>query len=407
MARNATTDADGTNLSFPAFATAHSHAFQRALRFQTERAGEPGSFWSWRDKMYSLAQSLCPESIYDLSRLAFAELAMSGVAAVGEFHYVHHQPDGTPYEDRTIMADAVIRAARDVGIQIALLRVLYHRGGHGIAAGPHQERFCDPDVETVVSDAEKLASRFASDSGVAVGLAPHSIRAVPGNWISAANNVAREKKWPLHMHVAEQKRELEECVKEYGQTPVAWLADNGVLGAHFTAVHATHLTEGEVTMLGKSGSSVCVCRTTERNLGDGLCNARGLFAAGARICVGTDSHSSSDAFEEMRAIELDERSRTESRCVAADADALLLAGTQNGYRSIFLDGSKDRLQLHKGVSIAGANEKSMTDALVFAGHSGLVERLSVQGKTVVKDGEVENLSEIVTRYEARLREIFS
>src|SRR5262249_54481222 len=183
--------------------------------------------------MYALALSLTPESIYAASLVAFRELARAGVRTVGEFHYVHHQADGTPYSVRTALADAVIRAARAEGLRIALLRVAYHRAGPGRAAEPGQARFCDATVDAVLADVDTLRAKYASDPNVKVGLAPHSVRAVPPTWLGPLADYARAHDLPLHMHVAEQPREVEECVLETKKRPVELLAEHGLLSARF------------------------------------------------------------------------------------------------------------------------------------------------------------------------------
>jgi formiminoglutamate deiminase len=310
---------DGRTLVLPAFATAHSHAFQRAMRGRAQRRGASArdDFWSWRGVMYDIAERLDPESIHAISRIAYRELARAGVATVGEFHYVHHQPGGVPYDDRTVLADAVIAAAKAEGLRIALLRVAYHRAGPGREAEPMQRRFCDPDPEAVLRDVDALRARYASDPDVRIGLAPHSVRAVPPAWLSPLAEYARLHGLPLHMHVAEQRREIDECVAETGKRPVELLADAGVLGPTFCAVHATHLLAHEAKLLGAAASFACICATTERDLGDGLPDMTALRAARVRLCTGVDSHVLTDPFEDMRALEGLERLRTESRVTFA------------------------------------------------------------------------------------------
>jgi formimidoylglutamate deiminase len=305
---------DGT-LRLPALATAHSHAFQRALRGRAQRPIVPAAddFWTWRSAMYELAASLTPESIHAISLVAFRELARAGVRTVGEFHYVHHQPDGTPYDDRTLLADAVILAAREAKLRIALLRVAYHRAGPGRAPEPGQRRFCDPTVDDVLRDVDTLRARHAADADVVVGLAPHSVRAVPPAWLAPLSEYAASCKMPLHMHVAEQVREVDECVAETGRRPVELLADNGVLSERFVAVHATNLAPNEAQLLGAAKAFACICPTTERDLGDGLGDLAGLASAGVRLCTGVDSYVLVDPIEDLRALETHERLRTRTR----------------------------------------------------------------------------------------------
>ncbi|MFT3769400.1 MAG: formimidoylglutamate deiminase [Minicystis sp.] len=301
-------------LILPALATAHSHAFQRALRGDTQRPGPDGTddFWSWRTAMYRLADALTPESIHAISLVAYRELYRAGVRTVGEFHYVHHQPGGQPYEDRTILAEAVIQAARDAGLRIALLRVIYARAGAGRAPEGAQRRFCDPDLDRALADVDTLRARYEDAADVRIGVAPHSVRAVPPEWLRPiADHAGRDL--PLHMHVAEQPAEISACVAETGRRPVELLADHGVLGPRFVAVHATHLAAHEPRLLGEAGAFACLCPTTERDLGDGLPDVGALRAAGVRLCAGVDSHVITDPLEDLRGIDLGERLRTQRR----------------------------------------------------------------------------------------------
>jgi formimidoylglutamate deiminase len=381
---------EGERIILPGLATAHSHAFQRGLRGRTQRRASGGdSFWSWRGLMYHLAEGLDPERIYELSRRAYEELARAGVTAVGEFHYVHHQVDGTPYHDRTVLAQAVIAAARDVGLRIALLRVLYQRAGQGREPEGAQRRFADASLDDALADVDALAAQYTAVPEVVVGVAPHSVRAVSRAWIGEAARFARERGMPFHMHVAEQRRELVECTAEHGVPPVRMLAEDGVLGDRFVAVHATHLEADEVAALGAARAFVCICRTTERDLGDGLCDAAALVEAGARLCTGVDSHALSDPFEEARAIELDDRSRAEARHVAAEATALLEAASASGYAAIGMAGleGEDRVELDAGdPALADAEDAYLDDHVVFAAGPRAVARVEVAGRVVVDRG---------------------
>ncbi|MBX3275173.1 MAG: formimidoylglutamate deiminase [Sandaracinaceae bacterium] len=367
----------------PGLATAHSHAFQRALRGRAQRAR--GSFWSWRGLMYELASRVSPDDVHALSRFAFAELARAGVTAVGEFHYLHHQPDGTPYAERTALADAVIRAALEVGLRIALLRVIYERPGHGRAPEGAQRRFVDASLDDALGDVEALAARWSGEPRVRVGVAPHSVRAVTLPSIVEAARFAEARAMPLHMHVSEQRREIHECLAEHGARPVRLLADAGVLGPRFVAVHATHLAADEVRALG--GSFACLCRTTERDLGDGLPPTRELVRAGARLCFGVDSHASSDPFEEMRAAELDERSRTERRALL-EAPVLLEAASAGGYAAIGMAGleREDEVALDaRDDALAGARDATLDDAVVFGAGPRAVRSVCVGGAALALD----------------------
>ena len=383
----------GDELHLPGLASAHSHAFQRGLRGLTQRRSPAGmgDFWSWRGLMYHLAEQLSPEDVFRLSRFAFAELALSGVTAVGEFHYLHHQADGTPYADRLELADAVVRAARDVGLRITLLRVLYARAGAGRAPGGAQRRFSDLRVEDGLADVEALAARYAQDPCVAVGVAPHSVRAVPRAWLGEAARFASARALPLHAHVSEQRAELEECRAEHGMTPVRLLSEEGALSARFVAVHATHLEAGEAELMGGAHAFACICRTTERDLGDGLANVASMADCGLRICLGVDSHASSCPFEEARAVELDERTRAEGRVVAAEASALLRAATADGYAALGLDGreAEDEIVLDAhDPALAGAQPDTLDESVVFGAGARAVREVKVAGRDVVHEGQL-------------------
>jgi formiminoglutamate deiminase len=337
--------ADGT-LRLPALATAHSHAFQRALRGRAQRQGAtntsgPGDFWTWRGAMYELASSLTPQSIHGASLVAFRELARAGIRTVGEFHYVHHQPGGVPYDDRTVMADAVILAAKQVNLRIALLRVAYHRAGPVRPAEEAQRRFCDPSVDDVLRDVDTLRARYAGDPAVVVGLAAHSVRAVPPAWLAPLRDYAARHAMPLHMHVAEQSREVDECLAETGRRPVELLADHGVLSERFVAVHATNLLPHEARLVGEARSFVCVCPTTERDLGDGLPDLGALRRAGARFCTGVDSHVLVDPIEDLRALETHERLRTRTRVTFSGSAASANAPAATPAESLWRAGSTE------------------------------------------------------------------
>lgn len=393
----------------PGLATAHSHAFQRALRGRTQRrATRAGTFRGWRDEMYRLVVGLGPDDLYAISRFAYTELAMSGVTAVGEFHYVHHGPGGRPYAERTELADAVIRAARDVGIRICLIRTAYLRAGYQQSAVPAQERFIDPSIDLVMQDLDDLRTRCANDPHVAVAAAVHSVRAVLISDIRTLAAYADEHDIPFHMHVSEQRGELEECRVEHGTTPVALLSNEGVLSSRFVAVHATHLEDAEVSALGDSKSFVCICRTTERDLGDGLPPSSGLLDAGARLCVGVDSHACENAFEEIRAVELDERSRLERRHATAEGRDLLDAATRQGYAACGLEASwrEDHVHLNPDdPSIAAIDPDCAPDAILFGATPRAVKSVVVAGRQIIADGRHAQYEETLELYRKSLKKL--
>lgn len=306
----------GSAALIPGFINAHSHAFQRALRGQTGINHPAGDFWRWRDAMYELAASLDPEALYGISVQAFREMAAAGYTAVGEFHTLHNDPEGRPYPDPGLLASRVIQAALDAGLRITLLNGFYERGGFdGDELAPAQRRFAHGDVASFLGATERLARQFAGEPRVTIGLAPHSVRAVTPESLRAIaewNEVARR---PLHIHLSEQRAEVDACRTAYGRAPIEHAASVGVLGPHTTAVHGTHATAREVALLARSGTRVCICPTTEADLGDGLVPAGDLLRAGVPLCLGSDSQARIDPFEEMRRLEQHERLRTGARNV--------------------------------------------------------------------------------------------
>ena len=246
----------------PGLVNAHSHAFQRVIRGRTEyrTANEKDSFWTWREMMYSAALRLTPEDVYDASRMAFLEMALAGITSVGEFHYLHRAPDGSAYDDPNLMAKEVVRAANDVGLRIALLRVAYARSGYETETNPRQVRFIENDPATYLKNLEQL-ERDLGDLDAArrmawAGVAPHSVRAVPLDFLKEVIAVANGKQLPVHMHVAEQPAEVSACIAEYGRSPVALLATEGLLSERFTGVHVIHVTPKAIRMLAEARAMV-------------------------------------------------------------------------------------------------------------------------------------------------------
>lgn len=325
--------------------------------------------------MYALAASLTPESIRASSLVAFRELGRAGVRTVGEFHDVHHQADGSPYDDRTIMADAVVEAAREAGLRIALLRVAYHRAGPGRPAEPSQRRFCDPHVDDVLRDVEALRARWAGDPDVVIGVAPHSVRSVPPSWLAPLCGHAAKLELPLHMHVAEQPREVEECLAETSRRPVELLYEHGVLSDRFVAVHATNVLPHEAALLGGARAFVCICPTTERDLGDGLPDIGALREAGVRLCTGVDSHVFVDPLEDMRLLETLERLRTRTRVTfrpptGTPAEQLWREGSVNGAAACGFAGAGGEIVIkksHPALQLVGGDD--LLDAIVFGTNS--------------------------------------
>ncbi len=334
--------------------------------------------------MYHLATTLTPESMDRISRVAFAELHAAGVRTVGEFHYIQHQADGTPYAQRTLMSEIVVEAARACGLRVCLLRVAYHRGGPGRDAEPGQRRFCDPDVDAVLRDVDALRAKYAGAPDVRIGVAPHSVRAVPPSWIAPLADYARTHSLPFHMHVAEVAREVDECVAETKKRPMELLADLGVLSDRFCAVHATNVLEHEAKLFGATRAFACICATTERDLGDGLPNLGALRAAGARLCTGIDSHVITDPFDDMRALETHERLRTRTRVTFSPAsrtpaEQLWREGSLEGCAACgFSDTGGDVVIERDHPTLALVADDVLLDAVVFSGGPSLVRRIEAR-----------------------------
>jgi formiminoglutamate deiminase len=376
-------------LTVPGLANAHSHAFHRALRGRTE-AGR-GSFWSWREAMYELAASLDPERYHALARATFAEMALAGLTAVGEFHYLHHGRGGIPYDDPNATGRALLDAAAEAGLRITLLDACYLRGGLGRELQEVQRRFGDGDAGAW---AERVEALGTLGSGARLGAAIHSVRAVDPSSAATVASWAADRNCPLHAHVSEQPAENEVCRGAYGRSPAAVLADAGALSERFTAVHFTHAEEADLALLGGSRGHCCLCPTTERELADGIGRAREIVDAGARLALGSDSHAVIDPFEEMRAVELDQRLSTGERGHHRAAE-LLRAATADGHAAI---GWPEAGRIEPGavadlvtvsldgVRLAGTAPESALESLVFAAGTADVRRVMVGGREVVRDG---------------------
>ena len=374
-------------LTIPGLANAHSHAFQRALRGRTQHGR--GSFWTWREQMYALAERLDPESYLALARATYAEMALAGVTTVGEFHYLHHGPGGVPYADPNEMGRALIAAAGEAGVRITLIDSCYLDGGIGVPPEGAQRRFSDGSAEAWITRVDAL-----DDESVRIGAAIHSMRAVDPEAAATVAAWARERERPLHAHVSEQPAENEACLESYGRTPSALLAEAGALEARFTAVHATHLDAGDVALLGGAGACCCVCPTTERDLADGIGRMRPLVDAGASLAVGSDSHAVIDLFEEARAIELDERLASGERGHHSAVD-LLRAATEGGHRSLgwpeagrlAVDAPADLVSVGlDSVRMAGSEPETVLQTVVFAATAADVRTVIVDGVEIVRDG---------------------
>jgi formiminoglutamate deiminase len=377
-----------TGLTLPGLADAHSHAFHRALRGAAQVGAD--SFWTWRDGMYALAGRLDPDSYLALARATFGEMAQAGITTVGEFHYLHHDRDGTPFADPNEMGRSVIQAALDAGVRLTLLDTCYLHGGIGAAPAGVQQRFADTDVDAWAARIECLESRATARVGAAV----HSIRAVDPSSVEVVAGWAAAHDAPLHAHVSEQPAENDASQAAYGRSPTAVLDDAGALSSRFTAVHATHITDDDAARLGRHAARCCVCPTTERDLADGVTPARRLRRAGVACALGSDSHAVIDLFEEARAVELDERLVTNTRGHHS-ARELLRAATAEGHASLgWADAGRlavgapaDLVTVGlEGVRLAGARPDHLLESVVFAAGAADVTGVVVGGREIVRDG---------------------
>jgi len=389
-------------LVLPGFANTHSHAFHRALRGRTH--GEGGTFWTWRERMYAVASRLDPGTYLALARAAYAEMALAGITAVGEFHYLHHRPDGEPYDDPNAMGLALKEAAAQAGVRLTLLDTCYLAGG--LTADGHvplegtQRRFGDGDagrwaerVDAMRRSRERSPGALVDD--VVVGAAVHSVRAVPREQLAVV--AAALDGWtgdsdpvPVHMHLSEQPAENEACQGFYGMSPTALLRSEQLLGPHATVVHATHLSGDDVATLGASGTTACFCPTTERDLADGIGPARALRDAGAPLSLGSDQHAVIDLFEEARGLEAHERLNTLQRGRFAPAE-LVTAMTSAGHASLGRPRA-GRLEAGAPADLVAVSLDSPRTAgslaaqVVHSATAADVRQVVVGGRTIVQHG---------------------
>ncbi len=376
---------------------AHRHASSPPLTRGTEQSAEraPESFWAWRDVMYAVADRLTPDSYYSLARATYAEMALAGITCVGEFHYVHHAPGGTPYADPNAMGEALVAAAGEAGIRITLLDTAYLSSGlldkhRGQPPNQHQLRFSDGTTEAWA----ERCSLLKEHDHARIGAAVHSVRAVPAGQLATVARWAEERRAPLHVHLSEQTAENDACRAAHGRTPTQLLAEHGVLGPRTTGVHNTHLTEEDIALIGGFGTGTCMCPTTERDLADGIGPAAALRQAGSPLSLGSDSHAVIDLLEEARAMELNERLRTRTRGHWTAA-ALLRAASADGHAALGWD---DAGTLEPGaladfttialdsVRTAGPPPRLGAETAVFAATAADVRHTIVGGRHVVRDG---------------------
>ena len=375
-------------LTLPGLANTHSHVFHRAIRGRAQSG--VADFWAWRDLMYRVAGRLDPDGLYRLAHATYAEMALSGITSVGEFHYLHHDRGGRPYGDPNELGLAVVRAATDAGLRVTLLDTCYLQGDmDGKPLEGAQRRFDDGSWERWAARVEALSGSPMSRVGAAI----HSVRAVPRDVLAPVAALAADRDMPLHVHLSEQPAENQACLERYGLTPTELLDEAGVLSERATAVHATHLTAGDVVGLGGTGTTISMCCTTERDLGDGVGPAVALARAGSPLCVGSDAHVVIDLWEEARAIELDERLVSGSRG-HLHAAQLATALTSSGSASIGWDAGRiEAGRLADLVCVrldsprtAGARSGDVLAHVLFAATAADVDTVVVGGTEVVAEG---------------------
>ena len=388
---------DSLGIIIPGFANAHSHAFQRALAGRTEYRGPAGTdnFWTWRTRMYALAGRIDSAALTAIARQLYAEMLATGYTSVAEFHYLHNEPGTNDVSDA--MFEAVAAAADECGIRLTYVPVLYERAGFDEPEpSPTQRRFA-LSADQLVDHYERVRESCSATLRTAIGV--HSLRAVRAASLEKIAGIAGRDEVPMHVHIAEQQREVDQCLAATGARPVQWLMDRCDVGQNWCLVHATHIDESEIRSLARSGAVVCLCPSTEANLGDGLFPLQPFLEQGGRIAIGSDSHVSINPFEELRWLEYGQRLISQSRNVAAIARpqtgrSLFEAATSGGAAACGHGGAGLEAGAYADLVVldddspmlAGHTARSLLDALVFSGFTLPIDRVMVNGRWVVTDG---------------------
>lgn len=397
-------DRTGAGWALPGVANLHSHAFQRAMAGLAERRGEAGedSFWTWRETMYHFAARFDPDTLRAVAMQLYVEMLEAGYTRVCEFHYLHHAPDGRAYDDPAAMSRALIDAARETGIRLTLLPVLYMTGGFDRRPLAERQRRFAHDVDGYLRLVDAL--RVGEHAALRIGCALHSLRAVPEDAMRAVL-AALPADVRVHVHIAEQTGEVEDCIAVRGARPVQWLLDHADVDARWTLVHATHLDDAEVAGIARSRATVAICPTTEANLGDGLFPLQAYLERGGRWGIGSDSHASVSPVEELRWLEYGQRLRAQRRNVAAFGpgasvgDTLLHGVLESAADSTGLDGVGDTVVLDAAApQLAGARDVDVVDRWLFSGNRPLVDRVEVAGIALVDGSRHRRRDEIAAGY---------
>lgn len=409
----------------PAMPNLHSHAFQRAMAGLAERAGTgEASFWGWRDVMYRFVDLLEPEDVQAIAAQLYVEMLKAGYGWVGEFHYIHHQPDGTPYDNRAELSARVIGAADEAGIGITHLPVLYACGGFGGQAPDDGQRRFINAPDDLLGMIETLRGQNGDNPRLRLGIAPHSLRAVTPDMLDAAvaGLTAQDATAPIHIHIAEQTREVDECVAHTGKRPVRWLLDNADIDGRWCLVHATHMDGGETAGLAESGAVAGLCPATEANLGDGLFNLSGYHEKRGRWGIGSDSHISVSVVEELRILEYGQRLNKRVRTVYAGAGqahngaALLCDALAGGAQAMAAPTGRIAagvqadlvvLDHERNPNLYGRRGNALLDAMVFAGNAPVARHVMAGGQWVVREGRHIREDDIFRRFTASMDRLVS
>ncbi|MEE2525082.1 formimidoylglutamate deiminase [Hyphobacterium sp. HN65] len=409
-------DADTVAILLPALSNLHSHAFQRALAGLTEKRGAgDDDFWSWREAMYAFLPKLGPDEVEAIAAMLYAELAESGFASVAEFHYLHHQPDGTPFADLAEMAGRIVAAAQSTGLGLTLLPVAYARSGFGGAAvHDGQKRFANtPDRLLALREAARPHLTRVDDG---LGLAPHSLRAVTPEDLAVLLEAATDG--PIHIHIAEQIKEVDDCLAWSGQRPVEWLLENAEIDGRWCLIHATHMTSEETRRLAASGAVAGLCPTTEADLGDGIFPGSAYMSSGGVWGVGTDSHVRTDAAEELRLLEWSQRLSHRKRTVLAEAGqsngtALLRQALAGGAQAMGRTSGRiakgywaDLVSLDQGHTVlCGKTGDQILDSWIFSGDRTCVQHVWSAGRAIVRDGRHKDREAIANTFGRTMKKL--
>jgi formimidoylglutamate deiminase len=407
----------------PGMPNAHSHAFQRAMSGLTSRRGTGGDdFWAWRDVMYRFLERITPDDLAAIAAQLYIEMLESGYTSVAEFHYLHHDPAGVPYKDRTEMAQRILASAQLAGIGLTLLTVFYAHGNFGgLPAHRGQRRFLN-DVASFNRLAAEIRERVRGQRNCRFGIAPHSLRAVtPAELSDLTQNLALlDGEAPVHIHAAEQRREVEDCIAWSGQRPIQWLLSNAELGPRWCLVHATHMNPREAHLLSTAGAVVCVCPTTEADLGDGIFHAGDFLAAAGTLAIGGDSHVGVDPFAELRQLEYSQRLAQERRNVLAPPGesaashlwrTACMGGAQALGQPVGAIAAGKRADLvtldMSDPALAGLSPAAALEAAVFGPARERVRDVMVAGHWIVRDGRHPQRESVNTRYLATLKTLLA